>query len=542
MKELFLKKVNERVVGTESTNRSVLLTGKRLTSGRQKKRLLFGTCATVFVAVASVLIFYGCKKDPLLKTSYQSPMAYSNPVFGQMRGYLCEGLINFKESLRPYYEQSQNYNDFCNLLNVNRQNMNPAGKGLLRIGYECLKNNYSDEYIQQYYTGKWLAEICIDENTIEYIEANNMGEYLFGVSNCDINNPLCDYTVLSCVLQNLRDAGFMEYCQQFCDEVCNTSWFYNGSNDFTSINISKIGQEGGMLVFKSLEHYAKVIDALVEICNQYSNHYIATLEARLGCPIDDADEDLVLEYVIEDNFFPFNPLEEFIELIGFTNSAYPMLREQEIQWLADDIRFETEENPFDAVGAGYVQSALHNNECLVVIDQIEDWNEEEGSRGPICGGILNFGLTIKGSLHFIHNWGTNPDKECSKRESNREIDKSFSYKNKNRKLKGVLVTGGAHVRAKTVNYVKVGVWWLWTNKVYVNFNGDKLTHCYDLSSTISASASNNSTTGLTEKYYWFNNGIAHINPTWLIPDGIAHITGNHFGNNYSTAIKTELIN
>ena len=42
---------------------NVLLTTKRLTGGRQKKRLIFGACATVFVAVASILLFYGCKKE-----------------------------------------------------------------------------------------------------------------------------------------------------------------------------------------------------------------------------------------------------------------------------------------------------------------------------------------------------------------------------------------------------------------------------------------------------------------------------------------------
>ena len=51
-------------VGVRFKNGWSLCTIKRLIGGRQKKKLIFGTCATIFVAVVSVLIFYGCKKDP----------------------------------------------------------------------------------------------------------------------------------------------------------------------------------------------------------------------------------------------------------------------------------------------------------------------------------------------------------------------------------------------------------------------------------------------------------------------------------------------
>ena len=63
-------------------NGSRLLAMKRLTGGRQKKRLVFGACATVFVAMASVLIFYGCRKfsDNPLMMSTHSDMRYFETV------------------------------------------------------------------------------------------------------------------------------------------------------------------------------------------------------------------------------------------------------------------------------------------------------------------------------------------------------------------------------------------------------------------------------------------------------------------------------
>ena len=45
-----------------SENGLRLLTMKRLIKSRQKKRLFFGTFATVFVVVVSILTFYSCKK------------------------------------------------------------------------------------------------------------------------------------------------------------------------------------------------------------------------------------------------------------------------------------------------------------------------------------------------------------------------------------------------------------------------------------------------------------------------------------------------
>ena len=56
---------SEKEVGSCNNlkDKTGLFTNKRLTNSRRNKRLFFGTCATVFVAVVSVLLFYGCRKD-----------------------------------------------------------------------------------------------------------------------------------------------------------------------------------------------------------------------------------------------------------------------------------------------------------------------------------------------------------------------------------------------------------------------------------------------------------------------------------------------
>ena len=50
-------------------------TNKRLTNSGRNKGLFFGTCATLFVAVVSVLLFYGCKKDILNNGNSKNPQA-----------------------------------------------------------------------------------------------------------------------------------------------------------------------------------------------------------------------------------------------------------------------------------------------------------------------------------------------------------------------------------------------------------------------------------------------------------------------------------
>jgi hypothetical protein len=308
------------------------------------------------------------------------------------------------------------------------------------------------------------------------------------------------------------------------------------SIDFNSIDFNRISYENGMLVFESVEHYAQTIDALVEICDQYSANYLIELKEKLGCDIEEADEDIVSVYIIEDNFFPFNPLMEFIELIGFTNSAYPMLRTQEIEWLADEARFEAEQNPFDVANIGYVQSALHNLEGFVFLKSYEDF-DENGVKVQ-KSGIVTLGNDISGSLNASHNYNTNADNICEKRGKERKRTQTFHYKKKDRKLDGILATTSINVRGKTVSYYKnrFGHWILWLTTVNVDFAGTKWTYCDPYNpGKVYSSKSGSASAGLVEKYYTFR-----ITPTYIAPEDDPCITGHHTCKHYSGTLTTQL--
>ena len=287
------------------------------------------------------------------------------------------------------------------------------------------------------------------------------------------------------------------------------------TNDFSSINFSKIGHEGGMLKFESLEDYAQTIDALVEICNQYSNKYITALEAKLGCSIDDADEEIVQSYVAADNFFPFNPLMEFIQLVGFTNSAYPVLRAAEIEWMADAARFEAEQNPFDVMGLGYVESALRNIEGYVYI--------ERGLYDEKLGTIINT--------------GTDTGNNCVSSGDNYKDSPIFSYNGKPRKIKAMISTYSINIHARTNAYWqdKHHNWWLWLTRVDMTFGGKKWLFCEDDTRTVTKSKSATDYAGITDRYITFTE-----TPTYIISDGIVRISGIHTCKHYSGKVETQI--
>ncbi len=299
----------------------------------------------------------------------------------------------------------------------------------------------------------------------------------------------------------LATIGTFIACQKDSDN--NTSKLIateKKSVDFKSVDFSKIGYENGVLIFKSVEDYGQTIDNLLAVCDQYSADYIATLEKELGVPIDEANEDIIAEHVIKDDFFPFNPLIDFIEQFGFSESAYPVLREQEKEWLAK--YFETAENPFDIVRAGYVQSALHNNKGKVVIE----------------GQVLGWDLAMS----------TGEKDDCQKSGEMYKDHPVFSYNGKNRKLKGMLNTTAINVHAKSGCYYQNkpgGAWILWLTKVEVAFSGGKWLNCGPLYPINVPHTNGSSSGGLTEKYHTF-----YQSPTYLTAGsgyGIYSITGIH---------------
>ena len=287
----------------------------------------------------------------------------------------------------------------------------------------------------------------------------------------------------------------------------------NISYDGKPVDFSKIGYENGMLVFKSFDDYFQTIDAVLATCENYSANYLVELEKRFGLPIDKIDEDELLKVVSEDNFFPYNPVMDFIQKINFKESAYPMLRDQEIEWLKSS--FETAKNPFDVVGIGYVQSALHNNKGEVLIESnILDWSADP--------------------------YSSKSKASCRTNDETYKDSPIFTYNGKRRILKGLLRSHSNRLYAKTGCYYYIGnsnnaV--LWTNRVEQLSTAAKMVGGCNASTYFVLAKPDGSGTGLCEAYIYHNDK----SPAYIYnPNGhIGYTFSTHECKNYSGKIKIE---
>ena len=134
------------------------------------------------------------------------------------------------------------------------------------------------------------------------------------------------------------------------------------------VDFSRIKKEGSlskggdMLQFESWEHYAEVIDAMLE----FSYDYIATRVQQIRDSIPGIDDDDLSLILHNESIYQFMPLYSFCQQLQFNNNAFTMLRAEEIQWQQNPNALRIN-NPFEEMALGYVQSAVHNTSGNVVI-------------------------------------------------------------------------------------------------------------------------------------------------------------------------------
>ena len=132
--------------------------------------------------------------------------------------------------------------------------------------------------------------------------------------------------------------------------------------DFSRINKNvNLAKGETLLQFESWEHYASVIDAMLE----FSYNYIDTRVKEILQENPNIDEDDLSEIIHNEWVYQFMPLYSFCQQLQFDNSAFKELRTAEIQWTKQSQT--SEKNPFDEMGLGYIQSALHNSNGDVLI-------------------------------------------------------------------------------------------------------------------------------------------------------------------------------
>ena len=153
--------------------------------------------------------------------------------FERIRGYLCEGMVEFRNLLISY-GQVGSFDTFLNELNVNRGEITPISKKLLQEIYEYSK--WNEQYIRDNYSGIGMARAFTGGNTATLdVVINNIMDAintdsmvilmpgLFGVDDYQ-NNPLGAQSevILLNVLNEINNAGLVvqliEFCNEFLDE------------------------------------------------------------------------------------------------------------------------------------------------------------------------------------------------------------------------------------------------------------------------------------------------------------------------------------
>jgi len=227
--------------------------------------------------------------------------------------------------------------------------------------------------------------------------------------------------------------------------------------DFSRIDFNKIGKTTSnsktgtaMLVFVSNEDYISVLEALQDICSEYTQEFIRNLIIANG---GNDDENFINNLLDSLGFNPFYPLHEFSDILSFVG-LYLNLEEAEERWkvLAGNI----EDNPFAERGVGCFESALFNVDGDVMIE------DEVYNAG-------NDGLFPSPKSFNCNN------------ETHTKTSPYYTYSSVQRYVFGFLRTNKLNTLAYTRTYYKKnnGNWGNWFTKIRVQVGGTKSKKCDD---------------------------------------------------------------
>jgi len=252
--------------------------------------------------------------------------------------------------------------------------------------------------------------------------------------------------------------------------------------EITCVDFSRIQKKENlakgepMLEFESWEHYTSVIDALLEFCYQYTDTYVNEVLQEYG----DINNNTLNEILQERGFYQFMPLYSFCRQLQFNNSAFEKLRNEEIEWLRNP--GTSNENPFDEVELGIVQSALHNTGGRAGIGGIVI--------GPGPGPIVDPCRINENTNNKINNiWPT------------------YFYEGKTREFRAKLHSNETRTYAKTSVYYynKLGSLIIWCCDITVSVSGERYNKCDPNAFTICTfNKSGAIFASVVEKYCWYD--------------------------------------
>lgn len=260
-----------------------------------------------------------------------------------------------------------------------------------------------------------------------------------------------------------------------------------------------------MLQFDSWEHYAEVIDAMLDFSYTYFDKRVK--EILRDNP--DLDEDELSEFLQREGIYQFMPLYSFDKELQFENSAFEKLRKEELQWM-QNTRLSNADNPFDEMGLGYIQSALHNTEGKVMIGgQIYTQNKKDDGGGGTPPPPPPCRKTNDINLKTINN----------------NVWPMYYYNNKWREVRGYLTTDLTHSYAKTsVYYIdRNDNYIVWCCNIGVILGGHRNTECSNNSSAHCEFYKEGSIyASVCEKYCWYNSSTSYLDQNYYILNNVIH--------------------
>jgi hypothetical protein len=157
---------------------------------KNHKKIVVSVIVTLIVGGT---LFYACQKEELF--NYQDNEIVSNvqknneenvtaEEIETVRLALADWLIEFTELCRPYYDQSENYDEFCISVGADQDRMMLLGEKVLHLVYQNLNQNYSHDYIRSYSDGKVMGELAL------YFENHpeTLGNEIFGGDDSQSEN------------------------------------------------------------------------------------------------------------------------------------------------------------------------------------------------------------------------------------------------------------------------------------------------------------------------------------------------------------------
>ena len=192
----------------------------------KKISVILGVTLAVVIGTG---IFYACKKDENQELLSKQKNGYGEDGYYYKEFYMQgmrEALIELKQQfVNNYYggdhnsiEEDKTFEDFCDEQGFDRGSMSTPNKNLLRFVFQCVKNNYDDNFIRGNYTGKWIADLFVNENTWDDYRG------LLPTSS-DILNIIFS-------VRTVEETGGMEYFEDYCRVLTSYPAFVNGENPY----------------------------------------------------------------------------------------------------------------------------------------------------------------------------------------------------------------------------------------------------------------------------------------------------------------------